>query len=108
MLGAMSAFKSLKMEVDVDDSFNVGFFRVWNVLKERQTVRYWLPAFGGALVACTILLASLQVVAKSTENPVFRPSKEDARLMHTTTNERPLLLIKHSSSKSKPVSADAR
>ena len=81
-----SALNMLRMAaiVEVEDDGGVVFeervMRRWRVQSTRESVRYWSPAFVGAVIAGLTVLATLQIVSNRPSMPSLTNPAGEVRL----------------------------
>ena len=68
---AMTALRSARLDLSVDQSFESRILRRWSVERRARTISYWTPAVAGAVVAGAAILAVLQILLSS---PVSDPT----------------------------------
>ncbi len=62
--------------------FNRRVLRRFRLSSMRGSFQYWSPAIYGATIAAVALIAAIQLLARSSELPVFRAAGADARRIH--------------------------
>lgn len=72
LTSSLSFLRSSALEPEaLSDEFTWRVARKARLVQQRDSIRYWSPAFLGAAVACLVLLAALQLAERS--NPVNMP-----------------------------------
>ncbi len=67
------------IEPELTPNFSERVIRRWHVNSVQDSVRFWSPAFIGAVVAALLVLASLQLVSRSTQLPMVNLNGHEAR-----------------------------
>lgn len=76
---ALSMLRGSAIEPELAPNFNDRVMRRLHVRSVQDSVRFWSPAFIGAVVAALLVLASLQLVSHSTHMPLVNLNGHEAR-----------------------------
>jgi len=81
---ALSMLRGAALEPELTPNFNDRLIRRWHVHSVQDSVRFWSPAFIGAVVAALLVLASLQLVSRSAQLPMVNLNGHEARRISQT------------------------
>ncbi len=81
---ALDLLTSTRYEVVVDDAFNARVLRMVKVTSGKDSWAYWSPAVVGAAIACVALIASLQLISKTSDSHRVDVSVSEAHRVKTT------------------------
>lgn len=76
---ALSMLRTMAVEPELTPHFSERVIRRWHVSTVQDSLRFWSPAFLGALVAALLVLASLQLVSRSAQLPTVNLNGHEAR-----------------------------
>jgi len=91
---ALNMLREAKLEADEPEvSFDRRLLRRVRVESVRSGLQYWAPALFGAAIAAVALVSALQMLARSTQLPIFRADQSEARRIQLGTPEFPEVRI---------------
>jgi len=77
---ALNMLRQARLEdTEASPRFNRRVIRRFRLSNIRGSFQYWSPAVYGAAIAAVALIAALQLLARSSQLPVFRAAGADAR-----------------------------
>lgn len=79
---ALGMLRLIAVEPEVAPNFNERVLRRWRVRSVQESLRFWSPAVLGGLVAALLVLASLQLVSRSSQLPTVKLNGHEARRLN--------------------------